>query len=224
MDAVIFLLLVLAGIVLWKRNSPSTKGFFGERKVQTALNRFLDNEKYRRIDNVILPIHGGTTQIDHVIVSMYGVFVVETKNMKGWIFGSEEQREWTQTLYRKSYKFQNPLRQNYLHVKALEDLLRIPATCIHSVVVFSGNAKFKTEIPSNVTDIAGLIRYIRSFDRPVFAAEVCESIFSRIEAGQLSPTAKTRKRHVRDLKKRISATSEGICPRCGGNLVVRSLS
>jgi restriction system protein len=215
------LLLVLAVIVLWLLNAPSTKGFFGEKKVQIATGLLLDGEQYRRIDNVTLPIQNETTQIDHVIVSVYGVFVVETKNIKGWIFGREDQREWTQTLYRKSYKFQNPLRQNYLHVKALEAVLRIPSTSIQSVVVFSGDAKFKTEMPRNVTHISGLLGYIRSFDRPVFTSEECESFLARIEAARLSPTAETGRRHVTGLKKRFSAVSEGICPRCSGNLVVR---
>jgi len=221
MEVISFLLLVLVGLALWVLNSPSVKGFFGEKKVQLATGLLLDGERYQRIDNLTLPIQNGTTQIDHVIVSVYGVFVVETKNMKGWIFGGEDQREWTQTLYRKSYKFQNPLRQNYLHVKALESLLRIPRTSIRSVVVFSGDAKFKTEMPRNVTHISGLLGYIRSFEHPVFTREECQSILERIELARLTPTAETSKHHVTGLKKRFSAASEGICPRCGGNLVVR---
>jgi hypothetical protein len=212
----------LLGLAIWLFNVPSTKGFFGEKKVQLATGLLLDGEQYHRVDNVTLPIQNGTTQIDHVIVSVYGIFVVETKNMKGWIFGGEDQREWTQRLYRKSYRFQNPLRQNYLHVKALEEILRIPSTSIRSVVVFSGDAKFKTQMPSNVTHISGLLRYIRSFKHPVFSQEDCQSILERIEAARLSPTAETGKSHVKGLKKRFSAASEGICPRCGGTLVVRA--
>jgi hypothetical protein len=221
MELIYLLLLVFAGIALSLLKAPSTKGFFGEKKVQLATSALLDNEQYHRIDNVTLPIQNGTTQIDHVIVSVYGVFVVETKNMKGWIYGSEGQREWTQTLYRKSYKFQNPLRQNYLHVKALEGVLRIPSTSIRSVVVFSGDAKFKTEMPRNVTHVYGLIGYIRSFERQIFTREECESHLARIEAARLSPTAETGQSHVESLKKRFSAVSEGMCPRCGGNLVLR---
>jgi hypothetical protein len=50
------------------------------------------------------------------------VFVVETKNMKGWIFGSATQPFWTQKIFRSNYKFQNPLHQNYKHVKTLQAL------------------------------------------------------------------------------------------------------
>lgn len=62
----------------------------------------------------------GTTQIDHVFLSPFGVFVLETKNMRGWIFGSENQAQWTQQIFKQRFKFQNPTRQNYKHLKALE--------------------------------------------------------------------------------------------------------
>ncbi|MDZ7854092.1 MAG: nuclease-related domain-containing protein [Halomonas sp.] len=77
-------------------------------------------ETYKPIHNVTLPTPDGSTQIDHIFVSRFGIFVVETKNMKGWIFGDKDQAQWTQKIYRKSFRFQNPLRQNYKHVKSLE--------------------------------------------------------------------------------------------------------
>jgi restriction system protein len=68
----------------------------GEFLVNTAARLFLPKDEYHLIKNVTLPTDDGTTQIDHIIVSRYGVFVIETKNMKGWIFGSANQRTWTQ--------------------------------------------------------------------------------------------------------------------------------
>ena len=65
----------------------------------------LDKNEYHFIKNVTLPIENGTTQIDHIIVSVYGVFVVEAKNMKGWIFGSSNEPMWTQKIYKHSNKF-----------------------------------------------------------------------------------------------------------------------
>ncbi len=77
---------------------------------------FLDKGRYHLVKNVTLPTEDGTTQIDHLIVSRYRVFMVETKNMKGWIFGSVKQREWTQKIFKHFLKFQNPLHQHYKHV------------------------------------------------------------------------------------------------------------
>ncbi|ABI56480.1 nuclease-related domain-containing protein [Alkalilimnicola ehrlichii MLHE-1] len=131
--------------------SPWFKGLVGESLVKLAAKLRLPASKYHRLHNVTLPTPDGTTQIDHIFVSRYGIFVVETKNMKGWIFGGERQAQWTQKIYKKTFKFQNPLRQNYKHVKALESALGVPPEHIHSVVVFTGASRFKTPMPASVT-------------------------------------------------------------------------
>ena len=138
------------------------KGIWGEFIVNVSAKLFLDKDKYHLIKNVIIPAQDGTTQIDHIIISIYGIFVIETKNMKGWIFGSERQRDWTQKIYRYQTKFQNPLRQNYKHVKALESFLGVEECKLHSLVVFVGDSTFKTQMPDNVTYRGGYIRYIKS--------------------------------------------------------------
>jgi len=71
--------------------SPFFKGLFGEFFVNLLAKFFLDKNVYHLVKNVTLPAEDGTTQIDHIIVSRYGIFVVETKNLKGRIFGSENQ-------------------------------------------------------------------------------------------------------------------------------------
>jgi len=103
----------------------SFKGWVGEAQGSLAAKIRLDSQIYRSIKNVTIPTANGTTQIDHVIVSKYGIFVVETKNIKGWIYGDEKQAQWTQVLYGKKCHFQNPLRQNYRHTKALSEFLGI---------------------------------------------------------------------------------------------------
>ena len=94
-------------------------GWIGEKTTAFGMWLSLDSNIYRRFHNIIIPTNNGTTQIDHIIVSPFGLFVIETKNYKGWIFGSEKQSKWTQSLYGKKYTFQNPLRQNYKHQLAL---------------------------------------------------------------------------------------------------------
>ena len=68
----------------------SFKGWVGEAQGSLAAKIRLDSQIYRSIKNVTIPTANGTTQIDHVIVSKYGIFVVETKNIKGWIYGDEK--------------------------------------------------------------------------------------------------------------------------------------
>jgi len=69
-------------------------GWFGELKTVIAKKLFLRSSDYVDLNNVTIRTRRGTTQIDHVIVSRYGVFVVETKNMSGWIFGTSAPGGW----------------------------------------------------------------------------------------------------------------------------------
>ena len=119
--------------------SPWGKGIIGEFLVNTSSKIKLDKDKYHLIKNVTLPTEDGTTQIDHIIVSEYGIFVVETKNMKGWIFGDEKQKYWTQKIYKNTNKFQNPLHQNYKHIKTIENALGVDKDKIFSLIVFAGD-------------------------------------------------------------------------------------
>ena len=138
------------------------KGVLGEWQVNLLIKFFLDKNEYHLIKNVTLPTDDGTTQIDHIIVSKYGIFVVETKNMKGWIFGSANQKQWTQQIFKYKSKFQNPLHQNYKHVKTLEACLNAKSVSIFSVIIFIGDSTFKTKMPYNVRFARGGIEYINS--------------------------------------------------------------
>lgn len=198
------------------------KGVFGEGLVKLAARLRLPAETYHAIHNVTLPTPDGTTQIDHIFVSRFGVFVVETKNMRGWIFGGEKQPQWTQTIFKESFKFQNPLRQNYKHTKALEDLLNARPGTVHSVVVFVGESVFKTPMPANVTRGSGYISYIKSFREPVLSESEVQFALSLIRVGRLEPSRETHRQHVQQLKTRADPIAEWPCPRCGSRMVLRT--
>jgi hypothetical protein len=198
------------------------KGLCGEVLVKFAARLRLPAETYHAIHNVTLPTPDGTTQIDHIFVSRFGIFVVETKNMKGWIFGGENQTQWTQKIFRESYKFQNPIRQNYKHVKALEAALDVPPEAIHSVVVFTGDSVFKSPMPANVTKGGGYITYIKSFSEMVLSESQVQCAVSQIQRGRLKPTRETHRQHVQQLKTRTGPSAQRKCPRCGSSMVLRT--
>lgn len=204
MDLILFLLISLA-ILVWilKPTSASSKGEKGEHIVNLQAKKFLNKNKYHLLKNVTLRTRDGTTQIDHIIISIYGVFVVETKNMKGWIFGNPKQRTWTQIIYKDRHKFQNPLHQNYKHVKTLKSLLGLHNLQLHSVVVFVGDGEFKTEIPENVIYIEDFIKFIESKQQPVISAEGVQEVIEKIETERLEPSLETDRDHVKNLKNKI---------------------
>ena len=201
---------------------PRFKGWIGEYLVRLATRILLPSKTYHPIHNVTLPTPDGTTQIDHIFVSRYGIFVVETKNMKGWIFGGEHQSQWTQQFYKKSIKFQNPLRQNFKHVKALEAALDLPAEAIHSVVVFAGGSTFKSAMPANVTRVGGYITYIKSFRDPVLSEAQVHEVVARIASSRLTPSRETDRQHVELLKTRSNPNAERKCQKCGSDMVLRT--
>ena len=211
-------------VIITVLKSAWFKGVFGEVIVNLSAKFFLDKEKYHLIKNVTLPTEDGSTQIDHIIVSRFGVFVVETKNMKGWIFGSPNQKTWTQKIYKHSSKFQNPLHQNYKHTKTLESLLALSEEQLFSVVVFVGDSTFKTEMPENVTYGKGYIRYIKSKTQPVLTELEVKDITSKIETGRLKPSFKTNREHVKNVKTIVEKKENTqSCPKCGGVMVMREV-
>ena len=183
---------------------PVVKGWFGELLVNLQAKRFLSKLDYVMVPNVTIPDDlGGTTQIDHVVVSRFGVFVVETKNMKGWIFGGEHDREWTQKIHSgHSQKFQNPLRQNYKHTQTLTDLLALPPDKVFSVIAFVGDCTLKTldKLPSNVRINAGWISFVKEHKAPVLSKEEVTVILERLSQSRLAPDFRTHREHVRYVK------------------------
>jgi len=198
-----FLLLFfgLMALYYFKKKLPEIKGRIGEKYVGKGLIKYLDEVKYTIINDVTLPLEdGGTTQVDHIVVSSFGVFVIETKNMSGWIFGSEHQAKWTQTIHRSKYPFQNPLRQNYKHTKTLAHLLNMPHERFHSVVVFTSNAELKTKMPNNVGHLKEMMVYIKSFNEEVFDNNAKLEVMNLVESIKLKQGRKTNKQHVKYLK------------------------
>ena len=201
------------------------KGVLGEWQVNLLIKFFLNKNEYHLIKNVTLPTEDGTTQIDHIIVSKYGIFVVETKNMKGWIFGNGNQKQWTQQIYKHKSKFQNPLHQNYKHVKTLEACLNAKNDSIFSVIIFIGDSTFKTNMPENVRFARGGIEYIKSKTEIVFNAKEVASVIGQIENGMLERSYKTNGQHIKHVKEIIEEKSNiKACSKCGADMMLRKVS
>lgn len=205
-------------IVLGILKSNWFKGKCGEFTINLSTKLSLDSNVYHLIKDVTIPVGDGTTQIDHIIVSIYGVFVVETKNLKGWIFGSENKPQWTQKIFKETYKFQNPLRQNFKHVAALREMLDLTKDQIHSIVVFVGDSKFKTPMPDNVVNRNGYIRFVKSQQTPVIDADQVSVIIDKIESGKLTRSISTNRKHRQYLSEKKDNHS---CPTCGSSMILR---
>ncbi len=121
--------------------------------------------------------------------------------MKGWIFGSQDKKMWTQTIFKHKTRFQNPLHQNYKHTKTLEKILNISPEKIFSVIVFVGDATFKTPMPANVTYPRGYIKFIKSQKNIILSETEVQKTIEMIESGRLERSLKTHREHVQHVKK-----------------------
>lgn len=193
------------------------RGWFGEICTRLGLWLRLPSRTYRQFHNVVVPTSNGTTQIDHLIVSTYGLFVIETKNMNGWIYGNEQDSQWTQKFPRASHRFQNPLKQNYRHLCCLEEHLRLPRTRMHSIIFFIGDAELKTPMPGNVLT-HGLSSYIRRHREPLPSDQDVERIIAAIQELKRDRTL-NHATHMASLADRHSSTTR--CPKCGSDLIER---
>jgi restriction system protein len=208
---------------------PTVKGWIGETVLHTGLRLLLPSARYHLMRNLTLPTKHGSAQIDHVVVSRHGVFVIETKNYGGWIFGKPEDKMWTQKFPGRSSAFQNPLRQNYKHVKTLAELTGLDEKVLFSQIVFVGNSTFKTPMPANVGKLKACLAAIRSRDEIVLSDDEVAHVLERIRSRRLAPTRATHKAHVRHVRELVAGKRDGgvraapspqvhadaSCPECG---------
>ena len=228
-----FLLLIIAILVVHPvLRSPGYKGKVGEEKVAIKLDKLINKlDGYTAFHDVILRTPDGTTQIDHIIISIYGILVIETKDYKGWIFGDENQQKWTQSLIgpRKfsifgrryssiKYKFQNSLRQNYKHMKAVQKFLNVSMNNIFSIIVFTGDSEFKSEMPDNVIQLHELPSYLNSYKDQILSIETVK-VLSKKMTDYLLESEINETSHIENI---INNRDNPICPKCGSEMILRT--
>lgn len=195
------------------------------------------------LQNIYVPVDNGqTSEIDLVYITQKGIFVLESKNFSGWIFGDEEQPYWTVVLPNKQKnRFYNPILQNKTHIKRLQEYLQSNGfqAPMFSVVVFSERCKLKKITVSSGT--ARVIKRDRLYDTvrtiwdktpDVLSSDVVDAIFAQLHLLTQADDV-IKEQHVRHIKEQyasppsptpLKAEEMGamICPRCGKPLVLRT--
>ena len=162
-----------------------------EADVSKCLAR-LDRDDYQVFNNVMLLTAGNPrmdlTQIDHIIVSRYGIFCLETKSHCGWIFGSTSDRNWTQVIYKNRYRMYSPFHQNYGHIKAIEKAIgwmRFKDT-IKSLVVFPTADKIKVNGTSYIGGVGKIMDIIKSYQEVIYSEAEFHEIVQMIESARMT--------------------------------------
>lgn len=217
----LFFLFLISSAIL-RRIKLISKGKYFEQCVSNKISQLPD--EYIVLNNLFFENNGHSTQIDHIIASPYGVFVIESKGYKGWITGGENSEYWTQTIFNSKYQFYNPIRQNAGHVRFLRHLLN-PVTFI-PIVVFDNSADIKAHFGNNiVVNLYYLNSSIQQYRTPILSKEAVDTIVQIIRSNSKIANEETLKQHIANVKTRQYQTNnsikQSICPRCGGNLILR---
>ena len=211
------LLIVICGIFL---GTPMGKGMLGELRVRLVLGGSKKGVRYV-LNDVTLVIDERTAQIDHVLVCDKGVYVIETKNYSGRIYGSDESRYWTQTLAggKVKNKFYSPVKQNLIHAAMLGEILG-SEVFITSVVVFTQNNLARVTSEYTVTLAALKTRLALPQNKKLYSSEEIDAIYENIRAA--SQGRAVRRQHVKRVKGNKALVQRNICPRCNRPLVTRN--
>lgn len=230
--------LIKLGVFIAKRISGSSgAGRRGERAVRWRLG-WLPDEYFVLNDLMLDRGHGYTSQIDHVVVSRYGIFVIETKNISGYIYGSERAQTWKR-IWKAWYhgfersnelEFDNPIHQNEAHIKALSAKLGSRATKFIPIIAFSTNAELRVSAEhTHVVYSTQMRRLIRAYNEPVMSLEQAKQIYDYLLSinvtdeqvrEQHSARAQINKSNYR--YRQQESLANGKCPQCGGNLILRN--
>lgn len=250
-------IVVLLGAYFWKKSKDSQKiespvesdlwntGKAGERYTKDALEPL---EGYKQIlSNCYFPKSDGTfTEVDLILLHESGIYVIESKNYSGWIFGNEEQQQWTQSLpsrdgQSKKIRFFNPIIQNKGHLKWMKKYADIGSDIpLYSFIVFSDRCELKkitlTSGDHFVVNRRDLFQKVRenaeSVSRKLTRGEI-DTLYKRLyPLTQVSEEQKAlHAETVQQKKNPIPSAAvveapkpeERVCPRCGGKLVIRTV-
>lgn len=194
-------------------------GFFGEFWVKLELKKL--KKDYKVLNNVIVrTIDNSTHQIDHIVVSKYGIFVIETKQINGYIKGNDYDKNWTVKRGKNTYYINNPVHQNYGHIKALSEVLGKNTDKFISIVCISSQAKVRVN-SKYVVRIYKLVKYIKSYTIELLSnyIEVYNTLVSRNIKGYTN--SRMHVKSVKEIKKVTANDLINKCPLCGGELVNR---
>lgn len=223
MGIFLIIFIILSVLLILKLNTNDFKGKSGEKLVAERLD-IIDGYKYI-LNNIMFNDNGKSRQIDHIAITEYGIYIIETKNYAGDIYGRENSNEWQQYLNRKCFKFKNPIHQNYGHTEVVKKQLEgfIDTTVIYSIIVFIRRCKLHTDTKTPIIYEDQLASFIRNRAK-ILNKEQINQIYQILLDNSIK-NKETIKNHKENVKNYIQYKEELIkeetCPSCYGKLIKR---
>ena len=200
----------VSGNNFWK--ATLDKGNFGEYLTFRILEQLPGD--HRLLTNIYLTkADGSTTEVDLALINSKGIFVFESKNYSGWIFGDEKSKNWTQSLKGgKKNKFLNPIWQNKGHLSALSShTLDLGDPTLFSYIVFSERCELKkvtvTSPDIKVIKRTNLLSTLKAdLDlRPIVLSEdQVQAIYERLQK-HTKADEQTKAQHIQSIKNKLES-------------------
>lgn len=194
--------------LLTKQQPRKSKGQAGE-ETTTAMLTYYDSRAII-VRNLYITTNNKSNEIDIVYIHPKGIFVIENKNYSGWIFGSQDQRYWTQTFKNgKKYKFYNPIMQNETHTRIIINKLKshninTESFPVYSVVVFNKDNLRNINLYNTKTIIATQTNLIKLINNLTLNMPECVDVFkiANILWQYTNVDETTRINHIKQIQER----------------------
>lgn len=204
-------------IIIMYLNRRKIAGKAGEFWTKKELKKL--NNEYKVINDLLIKTEDGKThQIDHLVISKYGIFVIETKHLNACIIGDDYVDNWTYKLLKKTYYIKNPIHQNYGHIQTLKKILNLDENLFISIVCITSRARIKVN-SNKIVGVNKLLAKIKSYNIKKIDNE--EEIYNKIKSINIIGK-KERKQHnkiTKELKEQKEIDNKNKCPLCGAYLV-----
>ena len=210
---------LLGWIISFIFNPNKIKGKRGESKVSNIIIRYKEPDE-KIINNLIIEDNTKekTTQIDHIWISHNGIYVIETKNYSGRIYGTETQRNWTQVLnYGKTKNhFYSPIFQNKTHIYILKQMINLPIPFYNLVVFVQNNTHYiKSNLVYTIKELKKLVKNKQK--EHILSSQEIDKIYKQLNIYKSSVTINERE-HIQNIKIEQKKIANNICPRCNAPL------
>ena len=214
----ILVIICILIIIFQKKIYLFVVGHAGEYWTKKELNK-LPKDKYTVLNDLLIVFEGTTHQIDHLVISKYGIFVIETKQYHGFITGNKYDKEWVRH-YSKDKKiyYENPIRQNYGHVKTICKLLNLNDKQVFNIVCFPGEVTIKVKHDGEIVDTYTINNAILSHKDELIAIP---EIYTREILRSNKSDKDTRKKHIEHAQTQKNNSIDK-CPKCGGDIILKN--
>lgn len=213
--------IIISGLIIFigLKYGKNIIGWFGEHWAKQSLD-YLDKSKYTVLNDIMIEVNGKTHQIDHIVLSKYGMFVIETKQYNGYITGSKYDKQWVRHLKgNELVYYTNPIRQNYGHVKAICELLNISESKVFNIVCIpSKNVKLNIKHDGELTTSVDINEKIMSYKEEII--DNIDELKDKIIINNIVDK-EIRKRHIERIQSIKEFYDDNTCPSCGGKLKLR---